>query len=228
VEHGAEVRMPEKRFTGESSWWHRQFAKTTRGRVATLLRRARLSVEELATAIGITDNAVRVQLSALERDGIVRAAGPRREGNVGKPATLYEIAPAASTVFSTAYAPVLAAVLAEARSRLTPAELRAVLRGAGDRLADGFAASGTFDERVNAACALLADLGADADLSRTADGYELQGFGCPLSTAVESCPETCKVIEQLLSDVTRGKVREVCDRSDVPRCGFLITPPKKS
>jgi predicted ArsR family transcriptional regulator len=219
--------MAARKQKNGGSFWHRQFGSTTRGRVAALLRRAKLSVEELAAAIGITDNAVRVQLSALERDGLVRAAGPRRDGTVGKPATLYEIAPDASTVFSTAYAPVLAAVLAEARSRLTPAEMRAVLRGAGDRIAEGAPASGSFDERVHAACDLLAELGADADLSRTKDGYTLRGFGCPLAVAVESCPETCRVIEQFLSDVTGGKVREDCDRSDVPRCGFAITAPKK-
>jgi predicted ArsR family transcriptional regulator len=210
------------------SWWQRQFGATTRGRVAALLRRANLSVEELAAAIGITDNAVRVQLSALERDGLVRAAGPRREGNVGKPATLYEISPDASTVFSTAYAPVLAAVLAEARSRLTPAEMRAVLRGAGERIAETVATRGSFDDRVRAAYDLLADLGADADLAKTKEGYALKGFGCPLAVAVESCPETCRVIEQFLADVTGGRVRETCDRTDVPRCGFAITSPKKS
>jgi predicted ArsR family transcriptional regulator len=220
--------MAGKQFTGESSSWHRQFAKTTRGRVAALLRRARLSVEELASAIGITDNAVRVHLSALERDGLVRATGPRREGNVGKPATIYEISPEASTVFSTAYAPALAAVLAEARQQLSATELRAMLRGAGERLANGSAAAGSFDDRVNAACGLLADLGADADLTRTKDGYELRGYGCPLAVAVDSCPETCKMVEQFLGDVTGGKVREECDHSDVPRCGFAITAPKKS
>jgi DeoR family transcriptional regulator, suf operon transcriptional repressor len=218
--------MAAGRFSDGKSWWQRQFGQTTRGRIAALLRRAKLSVEELASAVGITDNAVRVQLSALERDGLVRAAGARRDGNVGKPATLYEIAPTASSVFSNAYAPVLASVLAEARSRLDAEQLGAILKGAGDRLAAGTGTPGTFDDRVNAACALLAELGADAELSRTSDGYVVRGFGCPLSVAVEACPDTCRVLEHFLADVTGGDVRETCDRSDVPRCGFAISATK--
>lgn len=212
----------------QTSWWQRHFGNTTRGRVAGLLRRATLSVEELAAAIGVTDNAVRAQITALERDGVVRQSGVRRDGGVGKPATLYELAPTAATTFSAAYAPMLAAVLAEARERLSPAQLRALLRGAGHRLAGESAAHGTFDDRVKAACGLLGDLGADAELRKTADGYELSGFGCPLGAAVEQCPETCRAVEQLLADVTGGHVREACDHREPPRCTFHITAAKRS
>ena len=52
-----------------------------------------MTVDELASAIGVTDNAVRLHLTALERDGLVRAEGVRREGSVGKPATLYAVTP---------------------------------------------------------------------------------------------------------------------------------------
>lgn len=219
-----------KGHAAQTSWWQRHFGNSTRGRVAALLRRATLSVEELASAIGVTDNAVRAQLTALERDGVVRQSGVRRDGGVGKPATLYELAPAAATTFSAAYAPMLAAVLAEARDRLTPSQLRALLRGAGHRLASDAAsgAAGTFDERVNAACGLLAELGADAELRKTGDGYEIAGFGCPLGAAVEQCPETCRAVEQLLADVTGGHVREACNHGDPPRCAFHITAAKRS
>jgi predicted ArsR family transcriptional regulator len=95
------------------AWWQRQFGGTTRGHVVALLRRGRRSVEELATALGLTDNAVRAQLTTLERDGLVNAAGVRRPGTAGKPATLYEVAPGAEVLFSNAYAPALAALVAE-------------------------------------------------------------------------------------------------------------------
>ena len=43
-----------------------------------LLRRASRTVEELAQALGLTDNAVRAHLATLERDGLVRQGGLRR------------------------------------------------------------------------------------------------------------------------------------------------------
>ena len=101
--------------------WERQFAETTRGRIVTLLRRGQRSVEELAEALGVTDNAVRGQLTALERDGLVTAAGVRRSGTAGKPATVYALASGIDTLFSEAYAPVLAALLHELGDRLPPA-----------------------------------------------------------------------------------------------------------
>ena len=73
------------------AWWQRQFGKTTRGRIVALLRRGERSVEELATALDLTDNAVRAQLTQLEHDGVVRVVGTRRDGTVGKPATLYGV-----------------------------------------------------------------------------------------------------------------------------------------
>lgn len=187
-----------------------------------MLRRARLSVEEIAAALGVTDNAVRAQLTLLERDGLVQAAGVRRDGAVGKPATLYEISPEAATLFSSAYAPLLAAVLAEVGEKLTAAELRALMKRAGHRLADGAGSSGTFDQRVRATAAVLAGLGADAELIATKDGYVIEGHGCPVAHAVQTCPETCRAIEQLLADASGAQVRERCDRSGVPNCRFAV------
>lgn len=208
-------------------WWEQHFGDTTRGRVVTLLRRGQRSVEELAAALGLTDNAVRAQLTTLERDGVVHAAGVRREGMVGKPATLYEVAPGADTLFSSAYAPVLSALLAELGDRMPPDVLATLLRDVGRRLAPGTSRARTFGGRAQAAATLLADLGADADLTRTREGYTIVGHGCPLAQAVAACPETCQVVEQLLSEVAGVPVRECCDREGAPRCGFVIAAPAR-
>jgi predicted ArsR family transcriptional regulator len=206
------------------AWWQRQSSKTTRNRVIALLRRGERSVEELADSLGLTDNAVRAQLTALEREQVVHATGVRRDGNVGKPATLYGIAPESSALFSSAYAPVLSAVLAELRDRMTPKQLESVLRHAGHRLAESLPSRATFDERVRASATLLTGLGADADLVQTHDGYEIRGHGCVLADAVKVCPASCAILEQLLRDVTGGAVREQCDRSGEPSCRFSVSP----
>jgi predicted ArsR family transcriptional regulator len=91
----------------------------TRARVIELLRGGRKTVDELAAALGLTDNAVRMHLAGLERAGLVRAEGVRRSGMAGKPATIYEIAPEAEPGFSRAYAPVLATLVEVLGDRLT-------------------------------------------------------------------------------------------------------------
>ena len=204
-------------------WWDRHFGSSTRGRVVALLRRGARTVEELAAELGLTDNAVRAQLATLERDGVVAQAGIRREGSVGKPATLFAIAPASDTHFSAAYAPTLAVLLAELGQRLGAAELRAILRNAGRRLAPESSAK-TFPGRVAGAAALLAELGADADLVTTDEGYEIRSHGCPLSQAVNANPQTCRILEQLIAEMTGGKAHEHCDRtSNRPKCAFAVS-----
>ena len=208
------------------AWWQRQTAKNTKTRMVALLRRGPLSVEELAESLGVTDNAVRAQLTALEREKVVRAAGIRRDGAVGKPAMLYEIAPENSALFSSAYAPVLAALLAELGESMNARQLEAILKRAGKRLASALPPRATFDERVKAGATFLTSLGADADLIQTKAGYELRGHGCVLADAVTECPATCSVLEQLLRDVTKGDVTEHCDRSEKPNCRFAISAAK--
>ncbi|HET8631769.1 MAG TPA: ArsR family transcriptional regulator, partial [Thermomicrobiales bacterium] len=85
---------------GESGW-ERRFFGSTRGRVLALLRRASRTVDELARALGLTDNAVRAHLATLERDGLVRQEGLRR--GAGKPAYAYDLTPAAERLFPSAY-----------------------------------------------------------------------------------------------------------------------------
>ncbi len=59
-----------------------RFLETTRGRILGLLRCETHTVEELAQALDLTDNAVRAHLSTLERDGMVRSArSPPRAGS---------------------------------------------------------------------------------------------------------------------------------------------------
>jgi predicted ArsR family transcriptional regulator len=203
-------------------WWERHFGDSTRGRIVAILRRGWRSVDEIAATLGLTDNAVRAHIATLERDGVVAAAGSRRDGSVGKPATLYGVAEGADTLFSSAYAPALSAVIAELESR-HPGELESILRGAGSRLG-GPRAQGTFAQRVGDAATLLTELGADADVIETPDGYEIHGNGCALSQAVSSHPEACYMVEQLLAEVTGGKVCERCERGQKPpRCSFLIS-----
>lgn len=200
----------------------------TRGQVIALLRRGPMTVDELASAIGVTDNAVRLHLTALERDGVVRAEGVRREGSVGKPATLYAITPDAQVAFSKAYEPVLSTLLVSLAGRLSGRELTDLLRDVGRQLGSTATSNkDTLEQRVAAAAALLESLGAETEVEPapgTAGGYVVRGFACPLSRSVAQCPPLCSAVEELVAGVTRAKVQERCDRSGLPRCSFLVTP----
>src|SRR5437016_5795969 len=88
---------------------NQRFFTSTRGRIVALLRRSSHTVDELAQALDLTDNAVRADLATLERDGIVQQRGVRRGSS--KPAYVYDLHPEAESLFPKAYDRVLRQVL---------------------------------------------------------------------------------------------------------------------
>lgn len=202
----------------------KRFLETTRGQIVALLRRGPRTVEDLAAALGLTDNAVRAHLATLERDGLVASAGVRRGTGAGKPATLYELHPEAEPLFSRAYAPVLRAVLDAIAERIPEEEAQALMRDVGRRLAAqlGRDVTGDLHSRVHAAAALLSALGGEAYVEKGDETLQLRGYGCPLSAAVTARAEVCRAVEALLSEVIGVEVREHCDRGVRPRCCFQI------
>src|SRR4051812_32969633 len=99
-----------------STGWDRRFWASTRGQVVSLLLQGLQTVDELARALDLTDNAIRVHLASLERDGLVRQHGQRRGG--GKPAHTYALTADAERLFPKAYGTVLDLLLAELRQRM--------------------------------------------------------------------------------------------------------------
>jgi predicted ArsR family transcriptional regulator len=203
---------------------NKRFLETTRGQIVALLRRSARTVDELAQALGLTDNAVRAHLATLERDGLVAQVGVRRSPGAGKPATLYELHPDAEPLFSRAYAPVLRAMLDVIAERMTPDAAASLMRDVGRRLAAqlGRDVTGGLHARVHAAAALLSALGGEAYVEKGDDRLQLRGYGCPLSAAVTARAEVCRAVEALLSEVIGTTVREHCDRGDRPRCCFHV------
>jgi predicted ArsR family transcriptional regulator len=202
----------------------KRFFESTRGQIVVLLRRGARTVDELAAALGLTNNAVRHQLSALERDGLARQAGVRREGDARKPSALYELPIDAEPLLSSAYPPVLTTLVAVVVDTLPARRANALLREVGRRLARGTGgeASGTLGHRVNAAAAILTALGGDVEVTREKGTLHIRGSGCPLSATVSQQPSLCRTVETLITDVVGSPARQCCDHGDRPRCRFAI------
>jgi predicted ArsR family transcriptional regulator len=185
-----------------------------------LVRGGRRTVDEIAAALGLTDNAVRPHLAALERDGLVRQTGTRRSG--GKPAYAYDLTPDAERLFPKAYGPILRQLLDVLAERLSPEELDAALREVGRRVAAAHPSPGDRRARVQRAVELLGELGGLADVAPGDEGLVIAGRDCPLAAIVPGHPEACRLAEALLAEVIGGPVVERCERGAVPRCRFIV------
>jgi predicted ArsR family transcriptional regulator len=204
--------------------WDRSFLESSQGRIIALLRQGSRTIEELSTALGLTGNAVRSHITALERNGFVVPAEQRRTSR--KPAQAYAIRPEAEQRLSKAYAPVLAGLLRVLARKMDPAELRGLMREVGEELALGHAApTGDRVAAARVAAMVLNDLGGAVAVEHNNDELRLRGDGCPLADAVRVHPEACRAVGALVSRVVGASVTEECDHGDRPRCNFRIANP---
>jgi len=204
--------------------WHQRFFASTRGRIVALLRRASRTVDELAQALELTDNAVRAHLAALERDGLVHQRGARKSS--GKPASVYDLTPQAEYLFPKAYGPVLHLLLDVLAERLTPTDMDAVLRAVGRRVAEQWETAGDARSerraRVEKAVAVLNSLGGMAEVEQQDATSTIQGYSCPLAEVIPDHPEVCHLAETLLTVLIGVPVKEQCHRDGTAHCCFVV------
>lgn len=201
--------------------WNQHFFASTRGRIVLLLRREGRTVDELAQALDLTDNAVRAHLATLERDGLVSPASTRRGSS--KPAVIYTLTSEAEQLFPKAYVPVLQQLLDVLSSRLPAEKVTEIMEQTGQRLAAQWnIAPGALRARLQQAVAILNKLGGLAELEERDTSYVIQGYSCPFAAIVSDCPEICHLAQTLLADLIGEPVEEHCGRGGTAHCCFTI------
>lgn len=208
--------MPEK--------LRQQLLDTSRGRIVTLLREGGRTADDIATKLGLTRSAIRLQISAMERDGLVRRTG-KRPGTT-RPSYVYQLTPEVEQLLSKAYVPLLTHLVEVFAEALPPQQLEALLRRAGKGLAHelsrGKRPAGGLKSRVTAASTLLNDhLGALTHVESNG-GIGIRGAGCPLAALTGKHRGVCLAVESLVAEMVGVPVRECCDREHPPRCCFEV------
>src|SRR6516165_7160096 len=192
-----------------------------------LLRRRPLTVNALCESLGVTRNAVNVQLRQLEAEGLVRRARAPVRNGPGKPANLYESAPGSEDVSSSAYQVVLAALLGEIGSRLPAARLSDILEQTGRALARkaGLKPTAGFDEALRAALAAVERLGASTEVVEQPGGVAVRNYSCPIASAVRTEPCVCRALAAFFSEATGQPAVEQCLRGERLICQYLVQRP---
>jgi predicted ArsR family transcriptional regulator len=199
-----------------------RFFESTRGRIVNLLRGTTGTVNELVESLGLTDNAVRAHLLALERDGLVKQSGVQR--GFRKPHFAYELTPEAEHLFPKAYDTLLNQLIAVLKRRLTPQVLQGVLREVGRSLAAEQTGKqrGGVEVRARRALKTLEALGGAARLEKEDGKLIIRSDNCPLAASVSEHPEVCQLAEALIAEIVQAPVKEHCDRDGSPHCRFEI------
>lgn len=201
-----------------------QLLDTSRGRIVTLLQRGGLTVDDIASKLELTTSAVRAQITAMERDGVVQRAG-RRAGTT-RPSAVFELTPEVEQLLSQAYAPFLTELVRVFADALPARDVDRLMRQVGARLAEQLPIhtrpTAGLGARVAAASEVLNNqLGAVTHVE--ADGkYLIRGVSCPLAAVTGKHPAVCRALESMLSEIIGARVNECCERESRPKCCFEI------
>ena len=200
-----------------------RFFDSTRGRIVSLLRGRSSTVNELASSLELTDNAVRAHLLSLERDGLIRQSGVQRGPR--KPHFAYELTAEAEHLFPKAYDALLNQLITTLKGRLPPSALEDVLREVGRSLAARHSSEQSpadLDARLQNAVDVLKAIGGSPSVEREDGKIFIRSVACPLSAAVVEHPEVCELAEELVAEIVGVTVREQCDRGESPKCCFEL------
>jgi predicted ArsR family transcriptional regulator len=199
----------------------------SRERIVKLLLKDRMTIDKLASELGITKNAVRAQIALLEREDMVEVQGEQK--GTRRPAAVYGLRAGADTHFSRAYPIVLSGVVSTLADQLKPKQFEDVLRETGKRIADAAPLlAGNARQRVDGAVRLLGTLGSIAEVSEEDGKFVIKGHGCPISKAVQADGRSCLAMESLLARLTGLAVQERCDHGERPGCRFEVELPARS
>jgi predicted ArsR family transcriptional regulator len=201
-----------------------QLLDTSRGRILSLLQKSAQTADDIAATLGLTRSAVRIQIAAMERDGVVRRAG-KRPGTT-RPSHVFELTPEVEQLLSKAYIPVLSHLVDVFAESLPEQQIKTLLRRTGKSLAAEIAprsgVAGSLKKKSAKASELMNEhLGALTVVEANGE-IRIRGAGCPLSAVTGKHPGVCLVMESFVSEIVGVPVRECCDREHRPRCCFEI------
>lgn len=191
------------------------------GRVLNQLRHRQMTVEELARALGLTNNAIRNQLRKLLEMGFAERVGSRP--GASKPSAVYGITLDGQVQFSTLYLPVLTRFLKVAERRCAGAQLETLMSETGALLANTFPKpSGVIAKRVNAAAKVFAGFGGMSQVTTRNGNLVLRSAACPLAALTAQHKAACNVLEGFLTEFLAAPVTVCCEVETEPRCCFEI------
>ena len=170
-----------------------------------LQNKAGLTVEDLARELGITDNAVRQHLTALERDGLVLKGETQSTG--GRPEQLFGLTSAGSELFPRHYSWFAELLISSLREDQGTEELRKRLEGMGKavgrKVATGLAGVKDRAERIRALSGIMRDLGYQSvSVDRANEKLPaIEAPNCVFHSLAQRYPEVCYFDLALMSEV---------------------------
>ena len=198
--------------------------RTRRQILDILKKRGRATLEELAREVGLSPVTVRVHLSVLQRDDLVKVEEVR--GRVGRPYFMYSLTDDAEDLFPKRYHVLAQRLLTSMGATLPPETVRSLL----DHMAETWAgeraqrvAGKPLETRVAEVAHIRSEEGAIADWEKVEGGFLLNQYNCPSLTVSRAFEQICAVEEQYVARMLDSKVtRTACIGRGDRVCSYFV------
>lgn len=201
--------------------------KSTKDRILqTLLRKPRITINEIAEAVSINAISVRHHLSNLEKEGLISAEEERH--GVGRPRLVYSLTEEGMERFPTKYLRLTTRLLAQLKETMPGPMVTQLFNQVAEDLANQYASDIkglSMEERLDFVKELLAQEGFTVEWELKDGQYQIHEISCPYYQIGVAHPEVCTMDQTLISKMLAVPANKVqCILSGGSHCTYVVQP----
>jgi predicted ArsR family transcriptional regulator len=201
--------------------------KSTKDKILqTLLRKPKITINELAEAVGINPISVRHHLTNLQMEGLV-AADEERHG-VGRPRLVYSLTEDGMERFPTKYLRLTTRLLSQMKESMPAPVVAQLFNQIAEDLAEEYASQikgMSMEERLEFVKTMLAQEGFTVEWEKKGTDYQIHEISCPYYQIGVAHPEVCTVDQTLISKMLALPASKVqCILNGGTHCTYVVHP----
>lgn len=199
--------------------------KSTKDKILqTLLRRPRITINELAEAVEINPISVRHHLTNLQMEGLIEAEEVRH--GVGRPRLVYSLTQDGMERFPTKYLRLTTRLLTQMKETMPAPVVSQLFSQVAEDLAKEYSSQIQglgMEERLEFVKELLAQEGFTVEWEKKGSEYHLHEISCPYYQLVVAHPEVCTVDQALISKMLALPANKVqCILDGGAHCTYVV------
>ena|ERR1041384_1119589 len=201
--------------------------KSTKDKILqTLHRQPKITINQLAEAVGINPISVRHHISNLEKEGLI-AADEERHG-VGRPRLVYSLTEDGMEHFPTKYFKLTTRLLAQMKETMPATAVTKLFSQIAEDMASEYADQMkglSMEERLDVVKELLANEGFTVEWEKKGKEYQIHEISCPYYQVGITHPEVCTVDQTLISKMLALPANKVqCVLNGGAHCTYVVQP----
>jgi predicted ArsR family transcriptional regulator len=202
--------------------------KSTKDKILqTLLRRPRITINELAEAVEINPISVRHHLTNLQMEGLIEAEEVRH--GVGRPRLVYSLTQDGMERFPTKYLRLTTRLLAQMKETMPGPVVSKLFNQIAEDLASEYSSQIqglSMEERLEFVKELLAQEGFTVEWEKKDGAYQIHEISCPYYQIGIAHPEVCTVDQTLISKMLALPANKVqCILDGGSHCTYVVQQP---